>query len=434
MRTTLTLSILFLMALPGPDLWAAPRDVVAVMRLQGMINPGSTEFLARAVEEAASIEAQCLIVELDTPGGLVTSLRSMVQTIMESKVPVVVYVWPKGAQAASAGALVTIAAHVAAMAPGTNIGAAHPVGPGLEDGNITTLGRKVENDLAALARSIASERNRNVQWSEDAVKKSASATAREAQKLNVIDLVAEDLDDLLIQLDGIEVEIGGTKRRLATSNAKRVVIKEGARERILRLLSDPNVAYILLMIGVTGLYFELAHPGALFPGVTGSICLLLGLYALNTLPVSLAGVLLLLLSFILFILELFITSHGILGLAGLISLVMGSIMLFELQAFGVPLDLKLVWGAAAVFGGFLLTVAYLAAKATVSRPKAGKESLEGEEGRAVTDIDREQGKVFVHGELWNATCEGHISEGKKVVVRRVKGMTVVVEPLEGGDP
>ncbi len=430
LRLMVLVVMVLLVAVPRPG-DSAPGAPVAVIRLSGMINPGSAGFLERGLAEAKEMGAQCLVVELNTPGGLVTSLRRMVQDILESSIPVVVYVWPSGGQAASAGALLTMAAHVAAMAPGTNIGAAHPVGPGLGSKNATILGKKVENDLAALARGIAAERGRNVEWAQKAVVESLSATAREAERLGVIDMVAGDLQALLAALEGRTIVLKDGKRVLHTAAARVVEIEERPLERFLQLLGDPNIAYLLLMVGVTGLYFELAHPGAIFPGVAGAISLILGLYGLDSLPLNLTGILLLLLGLVLFVLELFITSHGILGLAGLVALVLGSVMLFDPSGLVGGFDLGVVWGAATIFGLALLALSYLAARAVLARPRAGREAMVGATGRAVSDVDEDGGRVFVPGELWNATCEGRIPEGKKVVVTGVEGMRLVVRAAEG---
>ena len=297
--------------------------------------------------------------------------------------------------------------------------------------NATILGKKVENDLAALARSIAAERGRNVEWAQKAVVESLSATAREAERLGVIDLVAEDLQALLAALEGRTVVLKDGKRVLHTAEARVVEIEERPLERFLQLLGDPNIAYLLLMVGVTGLYFELAHPGAIFPGVAGAISLILGLYGLDSLPLNLTGILLLLLGLVLFVLELFITSHGILGVAGLVALVLGSVMLFDPSGLVGGFDPGVVWGAATIFGLALLALSYLAARAVLARPRAGREAMLGATGRAVTDVGEEGGRVFVHGELWNATCEGRIPEGKKVVVTGVEGMRLVVRAAEG---
>lgn len=436
-RLALLLVISCLMAAPRSAIAEEAQDrtgrpaglaLVHVVRLQGSINPGAAELLRRALEEAVAAEAACLVVELDTPGGLLATLRSMVQDVMASQVPVVVYVTPSGAQAASAGAILCLAAHVAAMAPGTNIGAAHPVGIGGKGEKDETMATKAENDVAAMARSVAAERGRNADWAERAVRESVSASVGEALELGVIEIVARDRSDLLRQLHGRTVALPDGPRTLELGTIQVVDVGEGVRERILRTIADPNIAYILMMIGVTGLYFELAHPGTIFPGTIGAICLLLGLFALQTLPVSITGLLLLLLAVVLFVLELLITSNGLLGTAGLVSLALGSIFLFDTPATGITIAAGVLWTTLLGVGIFLMTITYLATKAAVSPPHSGAEALVGEHGTTREDIGPHGGRVFVHGELWTAASDKPIPEGTEIRVVSVEGMRLRVAP------
>jgi membrane-bound serine protease (ClpP class) len=413
---------------------AAGRPTVFLVRLTGTVNPGMAELLRRALSEAHKGGAACLIAELDTPGGLVSTLRDMVQDIMASPVPVVVYVAPSGARAASAGALLTIAANVAAMAPGTNIGAAHPVDLGQGGGEDETMARKAENDVAAMARAVATERGRNVAWAEKAVRESVSASATEALELNVINILARDLDNLLAQLDGIEVVVQGKKTRLAVEDSVLMEVKESLREKVLQTIADPNIAYILMMIGVTGLYFELAHPGTIFPGTAGAICLLLGLFALQTLPVSATGLLLLLLAVILFVLELFVSSNGILGLSGLVALLLGSLMLFNTPRTGISIAAEVLWTTFICVSSFLGAVVYLATKASLSKPLSGMEGLIGEKGAVTEAVGPKDGRVFLHGELWTAVSEADIPVGVEIRVVGFKGMKLRVSRDQGGNP
>ena len=403
---------------------------VYLLRLKGSINPGSSELLKRALKEAQADSNTMLLIILDTPGGLVSSLRDMVQAVMSSKIPVVVYVAPAGAQAASAGALLTLAAHVAAMAPGTNIGAAHPVGIGPGSGKEDkTMAQKAENDLAAMARSIATERGRNPKWAEDAVRSSVSASATEALAMKVIDLITRDQDELLGMLNGRVIRLDHKKVRLDLEGFQIIQVTETLRERVLRTIADPNIAYILMMIGLAGLYFEFSHPGAIFPGTIGALCLLLGLYAMQALPVSVTGLLLLALGIVLFVLEIVITSHGILGASGLVALFLGSLMLFDTST-GAHLASSVLYPTIITIGLFLSVITYLATRATLSRPKAGREALIGEKGIVRKTVGPKGGQIFVDGELWTAYSKSIIPEGTQVVVTEIDGLKLKVRPLD----
>ncbi|RLB25872.1 MAG: nodulation protein NfeD, partial [Deltaproteobacteria bacterium] len=325
-----------------------------VIELEGPITPGTDQFVTRGIKQAETDRYPLVIIRMDTPGGLATSMRSIVKAILNSSVPVVVYVAPRGARAASAGVMITVAAHVAAMAPQTNIGAAHPVSADGKEIN-KTMSEKVVNDMVAYARSIAKDRNRNQDWVEKAIRESVSITADVAVKEKVVDLVARDIDDLLSLLDGKEIVLDKGKVTLHTKEMKLTYVAPGWRDRILNTISNPNIAYILMMIGLAGLYFELSHPGAIFPGVVGAISLILAFFAFQTLPVNYAGLLLIGLAIILFIAEIKVTSYGLLSLAGLISLALGSIMLFE----NVGVSLKLMMPTIVLVGGFFIGVAFL---------------------------------------------------------------------------
>ena len=403
---------------------SAANDVV-VIKVEEAIGPGVAEFIQDGIEEAQQKNAGCLIIELDTPGGLAEAMRSIVKDILASPVPVVVYVSPAGARAASAGVMITMAADVAAMSPGTNIGAAHPVGAGGKDIE-GKMNEKVINDMVAHAKSIAERKGRNAEWVEKAIRDSASVTETEALELNVVDIVAEDLDDLIRQLNGREIE---GKGKLKLDNPRTSVVKESLRTKILKTLSDPNIAYILMMIGLAGLYFELSHPGSIFPGVIGGICLVLAFFALQTLPVNTAGVLLIGLAIVFFIMEMKITSYGLLSIAGIISLLLGSVMLFE-DGQGY---LQLSWGVLLptliVVSGFFVFIAGLVFRAQKSKPKTGASGLVGEIGIVKQSLSPE-GKVLVHGELWNAVAGTTIAENAKVRVTGVDGLVIEVEALD----
>jgi len=399
-----------------------------LVQVQDTINPGVEDFLRYAIERSEEEGAECLIIHLDTPGGLMTSTRGIVQAILNSEVPVVVYVSPSGAQAASAGVFVTVAADIAAMAPGTNIGAAHPVSIG--GGEVpSTMDEKITNDTVAFARSIAAQRGRNGDWLEDSIRKSVSITAEEAYALNVIDLVADDLPALLKKLDGWETMRKGTTRTLRTAGAEQRTILPGWQHQVLRSISNPNIAYILLMIGLAGLYFELSQPGAIFPGVIGGIALILALYALQTLPVNYAGILLILLAVLFFILEIKVTSHGMLSFAGVLALVLGSLMLFRVPGYTIRLAWSVFIPTVGVISAFFVTVATLAFRAQVSKPQTGAEGLLGMIGEVKQDL-QPAGKIFVHGELWNAVSDQDLHVGEKVQVVAVENLRLKVEKID----
>ena len=354
----------------------------------------------------------------------------MVKTVMGAEIPVAVFVAPSGAQAASAGALLVMSADIAAMAPGTNIGAAHPVIPGLDPDANSTMSIKAENDVAALARSIASRHNRNVQWAERAVRESVSATATEALALGIIDVTAQNSADLLKKINGMTVHKNNQTFTLQTGDYLEVQLEPTLREKMLSTLADPDIAYILMMLGAAGLYFELAHPGVVLPGAAGAICLLLGLFATQVLPVNTAGLLLLLLSAMLFILELFITSHGILALGGIASLIMGSIFLYDTSVTGIGLSSWVMWPVIVTVGGFFMTIALLAARAQLKKPQAGAEALTGMTGTVRQTVGPRSGMVYVHGELWKAASDSEIPAGEEVEVTGIKGMTLTVKKVD----
>jgi membrane-bound serine protease (ClpP class) len=412
-------------------LWACPlaargaKGEVYVVKVSGSINPGLAEYLIRSMEKASREEAGCLVIQLDTPGGLALSMRSIVMAMLSLQIPVIVHVSPSGARAASAGVMITLAADIAAMAPGTNMGAAHPVNLGQKKMD-ETMADKVVNDMVAYTKSIAEKRGRNSEWAEKAIRESVSVTEKEALELKVIDLVAEDLDDLLEKIDGREVKDKGT---LHTKGMKRVVLTESLRDNILKTLSDPNIAYLLMMIGLAGLYFELSHPGAIFPGVIGAMSLILAFFAFQTLPVNYAGVLLIALAIILFVLEMKVASYGLLSLGGVISLFLGSLMLFEGTAPGMRLSWRVLIPTVVMVSGFFVAVAGLVFRSQVSKPRTGDKGLVGEVGVTKSRLEPE-GKVFVHGELWNAVAPGRIEPGAKVRVVGVDSLLLKVEQVE----
>ncbi|MGD8653841.1 MAG: nodulation protein NfeD [Desulfobacterales bacterium] len=406
--------------------WAAKGDVY-ILSVNDAISPGIAEYIKNGIEKAEKEGAACLIIELDTPGGLAESMRLIIKDILGSTVPIVVFVSPRGARAASAGVMITMAADVAAMAPGTNIGAAHPVGAGGKDIS-GKMSEKVINDMVAHAKSVAEKRGRNQEWVEQAIRESVSVTETEALKENIIDLVAEDTDDLIRQLNGLKIP---DKGELALDKAQKIVVEPSLRTNILKTISNPNIAYILLLIGLAGLYFELSHPGAIFPGVIGGISLVLAFFALQTLPVNYAGILLIVLAIIFFIMEMKIASYGLLSVAGVLSLLLGSLMMFKGTGPDMKLSLKVLLPTLILVSGFFVFVAGLVFRAQMSKPRTGTKGLVGEIGIVKKALTPEkEGKVFIHGELWNARAQKSIDENTKVRVIKVINLLLEVEPVE----
>jgi membrane-bound serine protease (ClpP class) len=407
------------------------KPLFHVINLEGIITAPSAKYVAESLDEAQKARADGMIILLDTPGGLDTAMRDIAKSILNAPLPVIVYVYPSGARAASAGVIIAQAAHIAAMAPGTNIGAAHPVaigigGPAEMD---KTMSRKVENDAAAYARSIAKTRGRSEEWVEKAVRKSESITADEALKLKVIDVVAPDIQALLAAIDKKEVTVAGQKRKLSTANAVLDTKKIGTRQGILSAISSPNIAYILLLIGLAGLYFEFSTPGAILPGVIGGISLLLAFVGMSALPVNYTGVLLILFSIILFIAEIKIMSHGMLAVGGVISLALGSFFLFDTPEPALRISLQVLIPAVIVASGFFIVVIMLAVKAQMRKHYSGKESMIEEQGEATTAIDGE-GKVFFQGEYWTGQSDQFIPQGAKVRIKKVEGLKLIVEEIK----
>jgi membrane-bound serine protease (ClpP class) len=392
-----------------------------IIDLVGAISPGSAAFLKRGIEEAEEREVHLVVIRLDTPGGLGSSMRTMVKSILNSSVPVVVYVAPKGAGAASAGVMITVAAHVAAMAPGTNIGAASPVTVG--GGEIQgTMSTKVMNDMASYGRGIAKDKGRNAEWVEKAIREAVSITAREAVKMKVVDLVAEDLEELLEVLDGREVALKDGKKILKTKGLTQSFYKPGFRDGILKMISDPNISFILLIIGAAGLYFEFSNPGAIFPGVIGAISLIMAFYSFQALPVNYTGLILIALAIIFFIAEVKVTSYGVLSMGGVVSLALGSLMLFE----DVKVSLKLMAPTIVLISAFFIIVSSLAFKAYKTKPKSGMEGMIGLVGLVKETIDPE-GLIFVRGENWQAVSGEKIEPGERVQVENAEGLVLTVK-------
>ncbi len=408
-----------------------PPSLVFHAQVRSIIQPVVAKFLTDGLAEADAAGAAAFVLELDTPGGLLTSTREISTAMLGATTPVVVWVAPSGAQAASAGFFLLMAADVAAMAPGTNTGAAHPVAGEGEDIE-GDLGEKVEQDAAATIRSLAERNGRDPKLAESAVLESRSFTEREALEGGLVDLVAADLPALLEELDGYEVRLGKDEtRELATAEAEVRAVEMTIFERLLSTIAHPNIAYILLTLGGLGLYFELSNPGAILPGVLGAICLLLAFFALSVLPVNAAGIALLILAALLFLAEIKVTSYGLLTVGGIIALVLGSSMLFDSPDPAIRVSLNVIVSVAvftAVVVGVLLALVVRTHRTQVT---TGAEGMVRKHAVARTEL-APRGKVFVHGELWDAISEAPAAAGQPVEVVAVDGMTLRVRPLSQG--
>ncbi|MEK7749010.1 MAG: nodulation protein NfeD [Bacteroidota bacterium] len=420
------LSSLILCALLSTILHA---QKVASIRIDGAINPAAAEFIHSSIERAKEAGATCVIIRLNTPGGLLKSTRVIVSDILESSIPVIVYVAPSGAHAGSAGVFITLAGHIAVMAPGTNIGAAHPVS--LEGQQDSVMMEKATNDAAAFIRSIAKKRQRNVAWAEEAVRKSLSITEQEALEKHVIDFVAQNLEELLEKAHGKRVETTSGTVTLETRGASIETYEMGWSEKVLDILSDPNIAYILFMMGVYGLLFELYNPGSILPGIVGVISLIIAFYSFHTLPINYAGLALIIFSVILFVLEIKVVSHGLLSVGGVISLLLGSMMLIRSESAleFIEISWTVIITSVAITSLFFLVVIGLGLKAQTRKATTGSEGLIGETGEAISALNP-TGYVRVHGEIWSAEAKkDKISKGDRVRIVEVQNLMVIVEKL-----
>ncbi|HXH81916.1 MAG TPA: nodulation protein NfeD [Candidatus Tectomicrobia bacterium] len=422
------LALVLALAAVGP---AHAAGTVATLELEGVISPVTLRLVESALARARAQNAAALVIVLDTPGGLERSMRAICQRLLNAEVPVVVYVAPTGARAASAGVFVTMAAHVAAMAPATNIGAAHPVAiGGAVDKDVM---KKIENDAAAFARTIAEARGRNADWAEKAVRESVSITEREAVQLKVVDVVAESIPDLLGKIDGRRVKTARGEATLQTRNAVVDPIAIGFRDRFLAVITDPNVAYVLMMIGMLGLFFELSNPGVIFPGVIGGISLILAFFAFQSLPINYAGLLLIALGIGLLVAEIKVVSHGILAVGGIVAMALGSLMLFDTPEVTVRLSWTVVAVTVAATAGMVLVVLAAGVRALRQRPMLGGAALVGQRAVARGPIAPE-GQVAIQGELWRAVADAPpIEDGATVRIVAVDGLTLRVAKDGGGE-
>ncbi|MEQ9618729.1 MAG: nodulation protein NfeD [Deltaproteobacteria bacterium] len=446
----------------------APGEIV-VIEINGTINPATFDYIRVSLEEAEAKSAEALIILLDTPGGLLTSTKEIVKLILNSPTPVVVYVSPKGASATSAGVFITLSANIAAMAPGTSIGAAHPVSltpggkkpeekdkdiekdsnqdlakdskegegkdgaeepEGTGKSNQDVMNEKIENYASSFIESIAEERGRNVEWAIEAVRKSSSITSTEALEIKVIDLIAPNLTELIDDIDGWEVKLPKGERTLNTRGASISRIEMSAKQKLIDVLSTPDIAFLLLSLGSLGLLLEFYNPGLIFPGVAGVVCLLMGFVSFQILPFNYAGIVLLLLGIGLFVTEVYITSYGLLSLGGIISFGLGALLLFDTPESDLRVGFDVVIASTLAFALFFGYVVFYLIKAQKLQPKLGYEGLIGEEGDAISDI-ADTGKAFVQGEYWDAESDEPIAKGDRViVVEFLKGFKLKVKKLD----
>ena len=425
-RVAPALLAIALLALPVAT--AAAPAPVATIDIEGVINPVTLRLVGIAIDRAQAEGAQALVIQLDTPGGLERSMRAIVQRMMNADVPVIVFVAPTGGRAASAGVFITMAAHVAAMAPATNIGAASPVALG--GGADKTMMKKIENDAVAFIRTVALERGRNAEWAEKAVRQAVAITEREAVKLKVVDLVADSIPDLLDKIDGRTVKLPKRTTTLATKGAPVRPIEIGFRDRFLNVITDPNVAYVLMMLGMLGLFFELSNPGVILPGVIGGISLILAFFAFQSLPINYAGLLLILFGIVLLVAEIKIVSHGVLAIGGIISMALGSLMLFDSPEVGFRVSWWVIAPTVGATAGLFLFVVAAGVRALGQPPATGAEGLIGKTA-SVRERLAPEGQVMISGEIWRAVAEGEPVEiGGQVRIVAVDGLTLRVAKSE----
>jgi membrane-bound serine protease (ClpP class) len=465
-RRTLHTVLLLLVGAAALAQDAAPgtRGQALLLEVKGPIGPAVSDFVVRGIEQAEHSGAKLVILRMDTPGGLDTSMRTIIHKILASSVPVATYVAPGGSRAASAGTYILYASHIAAMAPATNLGAATPVqigGPGLPGGGGgepeqkpqggeqqkqgseqgqaqdekqksasggSAMEHKIVNDAVAYIRGLAKLRGRNAEWAEQAVREAASLTAEDALQKHVIDVIAPDVDSLLAKIDGRTVQVNGHDEVLHTKDLTVRVIEPDWRTRLLAIITNPNVAYILMLLGVYGLFFELANPGSILPGVLGAISLLLALYAFQVLPVNYAGLGLILLGIAFMVAEVFVPSFGALGIGGAVAFVVGSVILMETEVQAYTISMPLIVVVALVSVAFFISVMTMAVRQRKRGVVSGQEHMIGNVGEAVDEFD-ERGRVWLEGELWDARTSAPVARGQRVRVRSVHGLTLDVEPL-----
>jgi membrane-bound serine protease (ClpP class) len=412
----------FILIIFTRSLYAEHVDIITI---DGPITPVIAKYIDDAINMAGKNDAECLIVEMDTPGGLLQATLKIDKRMLSSEVPVIVYISPSGGRAASAGVFISYAAHVVAMAPSTNIGSAHPVTMGGQDTSKVMM-EKVTNDAVAHIKGLAKKRGRNIEWAEEAVRKSVSITEKEAFEKNVINIIADNIIHLLEQLDGKNIDLLENEKILKTKNVEIRRYPMGWRYQILNKISDPNIAYILMMLGIMGLFFELQNPGGILPGVLGAIFLILAFFALQVLTINAAGLLLILLGILFFILEVNIPSFGILTIGGVVSMLLGSLMLFKSPAMKV--SLSVIIPLVIITALFFVLGLSMALRTRLTKATTGKQGLIGEEGVVVNALNPE-GQITVHGEVWRAESTDNIKKGEKVKVIDVLGLLLKVKKI-----
>ncbi len=419
-----------------------------LLELDGIIGPATSDFILRGLDQAQEDQAELVIIRMNTPGGLDTSMREIIKHILASPVPVITYVSPAGSRAASAGTYILYASHVAAMAPATNLGAATPVK--LTPGGLGTpkppeskdqddeeakpkatgdaMERKIVNDAVAYIRGLAALHERNADWAERAVREGVSLTATDALEHNVVDVLADDLDDLLAQVDGRSVRVGDKTVELRTAGLQIETLEPDWRNKLLGIITNPNVAYILMLLGIYGLFFELSNPGSIFPGVIGGICILLALYAFHVLPVDYAGIALIVLGLALMVAELFAPSFGILGIGGAVAFLIGSMILIDTDIEAFQISLPVIVAVTIATALFVFSLISLVLRQRRKPVVSGREQMIGSLGEAVAAFD-DVGHIRVHGEIWEARTSGPVQPGQRVKVKDMQGLTLLVEPL-----
>jgi membrane-bound serine protease (ClpP class) len=410
--------------------FAQPASVIYLLNIEGAINPITAQYIVDGIEEAEDKQAECVIIQMDTPGGLDESMRNIIKKMLNSRVPVVIYIAPQGARAASAGAFITMAANIAAMAPGTNIGAAHPVAMG--EGQIDEETKaKIVNDAAAYIKSIANSRNRNDEIAEKFVRDSLSITEQEALENNIIEFIASSVDELIFIIDGVKVTTAEGDRKLNTLGKEIIEYKMSAKDLFLHSLTNPNIAYILLFLGIFGILGEFNNPGALFPGIFGSICLILAFVAFQMIAINFAGFILIALGIIFFIFEMYTPTFGLLTAGGIISLILGSFMLTKDLAPYLKISTGIILTMVLATAAFFIFALTKGIKIQRKKPIFGKESMIGMIGTARTDLNP-NGQVFLHGEIWQATTsdEKPVKKGEQVIVEALDGLRLIVKKTD----
>ncbi|MDO9555249.1 MAG: nodulation protein NfeD [Atribacterota bacterium] len=423
------LILIFIFFYSQKENYNTPNTSIYLLQLNGIINPITSQYVVSGIENAEAEEAECLILQLDTPGGLDTSMRDIIIKMLNSTIPIIVYVSPSGGRAASAGVFITLASNIAAMAPGTNIGAAHPVVMGGEEID-EEMKAKMENDAAAYIKTIAEKRGRNAQWAEKAVRESVSITEQEAIEIGVIEFIANDVEELIEIIDGVRVTTASGEKVLNTKDAEIIPVKMTFKDLFLHSLTNPNVAYILLFLGIYGILGEFSNPGSFFPGIVGGISLILAFVAFQSIPINYAGLLLIIFGIVLLVIEVYTPTFGVLTAGGVTSLILGSFMLPKSTAPFLRISLGLIISMSLATAAFFVFALSKGIKIQWKKPVTGREGLLGKIGIAKTDLTPE-GTIFIHGERWQASTKGEtIKEGEEVEVLEVRGLDLIVKKYE----